>query len=136
MTEERSNYEIRAESLRAGKAFEARRAQKLIDSFTAAALAASLPTTRLRVRGYGGRGTASSNISGWYIRHDQSMGIGTDSRLYRLALPLSMLDRIRGVELQPMDPPMVLGAGGRDGDSIDLVDALQRLLPEWEPPEV
>lgn len=136
MTEGLSNYEIRAESLRAGKAFEHARAQKLIDSFTEAALASGLPAERLRVRGYGGRGTASSNVTGWYVRNDHSMGVGTDGKLYRLAVPLSLVDRLRGVTLKPMDPPMVLGAGGRDGDSIDLVDALKRLLPDWQAPEV
>ncbi len=136
MSEELSNYEIRAESLRAGKEWEARRAQTLLDSFTAAALASHLPTERLRVRGYGGRGTASSDITGWYVRNDHSMGVGTDGKLYRLALPLGVMDRLRGVTLRPMAPPMVLGAGGRDGDSIDLADALQRLLPEWTPPQV
>ncbi|MDN5559741.1 MAG: hypothetical protein L0G23_09955, partial [Ruaniaceae bacterium] len=85
---------------------------------------------------YGGRGTASSDITGWYVRNDHSMGVGTDGKMYRLALPLSVMDRLRGVTLRPMAPPMVLGAGGRDGDSIDLANALRRLLPEWTPPEV
>lgn len=134
--DERSNYEIRAEALREGKAFESRRAQTLLDSFTAAALAQSLPAERLRVRGYGGKGSASSNVIGWYVRHDHSMGVGTDGKLYRLAVPLGIMERLRGVTLRPMDPPMVLGAGGRDGDSIDLVDALKRLLPEWDAPQV
>lgn len=136
MTAERSNYEIRAEALRAGKAHEAQRAQKLIDSFTQAALAAGLPAERLRVRGYGGKGTASSNIIGWYIRKDQSMGVGTDSKLYRLAVPLGLRERVIGVTLTSMPAPMVLGAGGRDGESIDLAEALQRQLPSWTPPAV
>jgi hypothetical protein len=28
----------------------------------------------------------------------------------------------------PSDPPLVLGKGGRDGESIDLADALARVL--------
>jgi hypothetical protein len=48
-----------------------------------------------------------------------------------LTAPLSVLDRLRGVQLTPTPPPLVIGAGGKDGDSIELVAALERLLPGW-----
>ncbi len=127
---------VHAERLRRAEEAEHARAQQMLDDFVAAARSTGLPTERLRVQGYGGRGSASSNVVGWYVRVDRSMGVGEDGGLYVLTAPLGMLDRLRGVTLKPTPPPLVLGAGGRDGDSIDLVDALRRLLPEWAPPAV
>ncbi len=48
-----------------------------------------------------------------------------------LTAPLTLLDRVRGARVEPQRPPMILGAGGKDGSSIDLVDALERVLPGW-----
>ncbi|MGM0385027.1 MAG: hypothetical protein ACQERF_03455 [Actinomycetota bacterium] len=119
-----------AERLRRRQAAQSSRAQAMLDEFTAAALRTGVETTNLQVSG--GRRRASSNIEGWYVRNDHSMGVGTDGRLYVLTMPLSLLDVLRGVELTPMiEPPLVIGAGGRDGDSIDLADALDRVLPGW-----
>jgi hypothetical protein len=101
----------------------------MLDAFTAAALKAGVETTNLQVTG--GRRRASSDIEGWYVRNDHSMGVGTDGKLYVLTAPLSLMDVIRGVQLTPIEPPLVLGHGGRDGDSIDLADALERVLPGW-----
>lgn len=120
-----------AERLRRREAAENARAQELLDAFAAAALRAGLPAETLKVRGYSGSRVASSDVTGWYVRQDQSMGVGTDGRLYILTAPLGVLDRWRRVHLTPIAPPLVLGAGGRDGDSIDLADALERLLPGW-----
>jgi predicted alpha/beta-hydrolase family hydrolase len=114
------------------QATESARAQQLLDTFAAAALRTGLPTSRLQVTGYGGRGRATSDVTGWYIRQDKAMGVGTDGRLYVLTAPLSLPERLRGIHLDPIAPPLVLGAGGRDGDSIDLVDALERVLPGWQ----
>lgn len=90
-----------------------------------------LPTERLMVKGYGGRGSARSDVEGWYLRIDKTVGLGTDGSFYVLTAPLSVLDRVRGVTLTPTPPPLVIGAGGKDGDSIELVAALERLLPGW-----
>ncbi len=120
-----------AERLRRREAAENARAQELLDRFAAAAQRAGLPAEELKVRGYDGTRFARSDVTGWYVRQDRSMGVGTDGRLYILTAPLGFLDRWRRVHLEPIAPPLVLGAGGRDGDSIDLADALERLLPGW-----
>ena len=57
--------------------------------------------------------------------------MSTEGDFYILTAPLGLRERLRGIRLTPSPPPMVLGAGGRDGDSIDLPDALDRLLPGW-----
>ncbi|ANC31764.1 hypothetical protein [Isoptericola dokdonensis] len=105
------------------------RAEAMLAEFVAAAVAAGLPTEPLQVKGYGGRGTARTPLRGWYLRHDRTAAVSADGDFYVLIAPLSVLDRVRGVRPTPSRPPLVLGAGGKDGDSVDLVDALARLLP-------
>ncbi|TDE96003.1 hypothetical protein EXU48_07090 [Occultella glacieicola] len=117
--------------LKARKAAENARAGAMLREFAAAATSADLPAEDLMVRGYGGRGSARSSVRGWYLRLDRTAGVGTDGAFYVLTAPLSVLDRVRGVRLSPSPAPLVLGAGGRDGDSIDLSAALDRLLPGW-----
>jgi len=110
---------------------EHRQAEELLARFVVAARTADLPTAPLQVKGYGGRGTARTPLHGWYLRADRTAAVATDGDFYVLTAPLSLLDRVRGVRPEPKRPPLVLGAGGKDGDSIDLVDALERLLPGW-----
>ena len=106
------------------------RAAGLLREFAAVARD-RLPAERLQVRGYGGRGSARSDVTGWYLRADRSAGMSTDGEFYVLTAPLGLRDRLTGVALRPTPPPLVLGAGGKDGESIDLPDALERLLPGW-----
>lgn len=106
------------------------RARDLLERFAVVARD-HLPAEPLVVRGYGGRGSARSDRTGWYLRTDRTAGLDVDGRFYVLTAPLSLRDRLRGVTLTPAPPPLVLGAGGKDGESIDLVDALERLLPGW-----
>ncbi|UNX56427.1 hypothetical protein MF406_13490 [Georgenia sp. TF02-10] len=113
---------------------EHERARGLLRRFAAAAAAAGLPAQPLRVQGYGGRGSARTDRTGWYLRADRTAAVGTDGEFYLLTARLGWRDRARGVALAPSEPPAVLGAGGRDGDSIALADALERLLPGWQQP--
>lgn len=106
-------------------------AQRMLDAFTREALAAGLPTQQFVVKGFGGRGRARTNVSGWLLRRDGTIGLGVDGRMYRLTADLGLLDRFRTFEPEQIDPPRVIGAGGRDGDSIPLETALDRLLPAW-----
>src|SRR5690606_36276655 len=72
-----------------------------------------------------------SDVEGWYLRLDKTVGLGTDGEFYVLTAPLGLLDRVRGATLRPTPPPLVIGAGGKAGDSIAPVAALDRLLPGW-----
>ena len=51
------------------------------------------------------------------------MAVDVEGRYYLLASPRSLRARILGVTVPPSDPPLQVGAGGRDGESIAL-DAL------------
>ncbi|WP_277207290.1 hypothetical protein [Isoptericola croceus] len=110
---------------------EHRLAEAMLAEFVTAAGAARLAAEPLQVKGYGGRGTARTSLRGWYLRTDRTAAVSTAGDFYVLTAPLGLLDRVRGVRPEPKRPPLVLGAGGKDGDSIDLVDALERLLPGW-----
>lgn len=122
---------VQAERLRARQDAEHARAGALLHEFVEAASAAGLAPEDLQVRGYGGRGTARTPLRGWYLRVDRTAGVSTDGDFYVLTAPLSLLDRVRGVRPLPAKPPLILGAGGKDGESVALADALERLLPGW-----
>lgn len=108
------------------------RARRMLHTFAAAARAANLPTEPLVVKGYGNRGSARTPLRGWYLRIDRTAALTPDGQFYVLTAPLTAWERLRGTTPAPSDPPLVLGAGGKDGDSIPLADALTRLLPDWD----
>jgi hypothetical protein len=128
----REAAEDRAELLERRRRAEHARAAEMLRTFVAAAGRAGLVPERLRVQSYEGRGTARTGLTGWYLRGDRTVAVGTDGRFYVLTARLSALDRLRGATVAPADPPLVLGAGGKDGDSLALAAALTRLLPDWD----
>lgn len=123
---------IHAERLQQRRDAEHDRAEALLARFVAAAHQQNLPTQPLRVQGYGGKSSARTPLHGWYLRRNATAGVSTDGQFYILTAPLSVLDRLRGLHPPPSRPPMVLGAGGKDGESLDLTEALERLLPGWD----
>lgn len=118
----------RADGLGRARAAENRAAAALVEDFAVRAAAAGLATTRLRARSYGGNAIYRTNVEGWYIRRDHSIGVGADGSFYVLSTPTSLAARVTGVVLRPDDAPLELGRGARDGESIPLADALERRL--------
>lgn len=82
----------------------------------------------LAARSYDGRARYRTPLRGWYLRRNESVAVGTDGEFYVLTVPPSLRARFTGVSPEPSDPPLVLGKGARDGESIDLADALARAL--------
>lgn len=107
---------------------ESAQARVLIREFIGEAHARGVASQPLIVQGYGGKGTAKSQVRGWYLRIDRTVGVGEDGEFYVLTAPLGLLDRVRGVRIVPTDPPLVIGQGGRDGEAMDMADALARAL--------
>ncbi|TNC17369.1 hypothetical protein FHE66_10880 [Georgenia sp. 311] len=126
----REAAEAHADMLERRRQAEHDHAARLLREFAAVARD-RLPAERLHVRGYGGKGSARSDVTGWYLRADRAAGMSTDGEFYVLTAPLGLRDRLTGVTLRPTPPPLVLGAGGKDGESLDLPVALERLLPGW-----
>ena len=98
----------------------------MIRDFVEACIARGIPARPLRVTAYDGRTTYRTPLQGWYLKPDHTVGVGTDGGFYVLTAPKSLGARLHGVTPAPEDPPLQVGAGGRDGDSIAL-DALLAL---------
>ena len=123
------NAAYHAEAAARERAAEARRTAPMVAEFAERMRAAGVPTSTLRARPYSGRGTLRTDVVGWYVRRDRSIGVGTDGRWYVLVVAPSLRGRLTGIHVDPTDAPMQVGAGGRDGDSIAL-DALLALRLE------
>lgn len=111
--------------LRQKRAAESARAQSMIDAFLATAATEAVPPQPLLVRGYRG-GQARTGLEGWYLKADESVGLGTDGGFYVLRADLTLRERLRGLTLTPAPPPLIVGEGGGDGETIDMSAALER----------
>ena len=110
------------------RAREAEAARALLAGFVADARERGLEPEPLRARAFDGSATYRTPLRGWYLRRNRSVAVGTDGEFYVLSVPGSLVARVRGTTVEPSDPPLVLGKGGRDGESIDLADALALVL--------
>lgn len=107
---------------------ESASAAALLEDFAARALAGGLRGETLRARDLSGRGSYRTDVTGWYLRRDRSAAVDESGRFYLLRTAGGLLGHLRGVHLDPSPAPLVLGRGGRDGDSVELVEALRRIL--------
>lgn len=108
------------------RAREIERARAMLADFVAQCRAAGAPPTPLRARVPGRRATYRTGLTGWYLRANRSLAVGEDGSFYILDVPPSLASRIRGVTVEPSDPPLVVGRGARDGETIELAELLQR----------
>ena len=112
---------------------EAAQAQVLIDAFVTEATRRGIephpllaPGKDLRRRRY------RTGLVGWYLSRDERVAVDTDGRYYVLRAMGTVRERLAGAQVEPMDPPLVVGRGARDGESIDLQRLLRRRLGEPE----
>jgi hypothetical protein len=117
-------------ALRRRQSAETERAKAQVADFVAAARERGLPTEPLRARALNGRTTYRTSLVGWYVKRDRSMAVGEDGAFYLLTAPAGITARLRGAHVAPSDPPLVVGVGGRDGESIPLQTLLERRLEE------
>lgn len=117
-----------AEALAARQRAESARARTMIEEFLDQARTRGVAPVPLHARSYDGRARYRTPLQGWYLRRDETVGIDTAGQFYVLTAPPSLIARFRGVQPTPQDPPLVIGAGGKDGESIDLPEALARVL--------
>ena len=127
---ERAAYHVEADRKRRER--ESAKAQVLIDGFVASAREAGLPTQQLTAKPWSGSGRYRTGVQGWYLRRDLSIGVGADGGFYVLVTAPQRFGRWRTVALEPTPPPLQVGAGARDGESIAL-DALLALRLEAGP---
>ncbi|WP_432521087.1 hypothetical protein [Kineococcus sp. SYSU DK006] len=114
------------------RAQETARAREALASFAAELRRRGVAAGPLRARA--GRARCRTGLTGWYLRRDGSLGLGVDGGFYVLDVAPRLLARLRGVRLEPSDPPLQVGRGARDGESVELLVLLERRLAELSAP--
>lgn len=109
-------------------ASETAEARAQVAAFVTAATERGLPTEPLRATAPSGRTTYRTALRGWYVKRDRSMAVSEDGSFYLLTAPASLRSRLVGVQVTPAEPPLVVGVGGRDGESLPLRTLLDRRL--------
>jgi hypothetical protein len=120
------------------RATETTRAREQVAAFVDAARQRGLRTTRLRARSYNGRSTYRTGLVGWYLKKNGSLGVDTEGRFYVLSAATSLRARVTGATVPASDPPLVVGVGARDGESMPLADLLRLRLEagdDWPAPD-
>ncbi len=110
---------------------EAVAAQVLIDEFVATAAARGLRPEPLRALLMDGTRVKSDQV-GWYLNKARTLAIAPDGRFFQLLTTGGRLARLTGVKLVASPPPLVVGRGGRDGETGDLRDFLARALEHYD----
>jgi hypothetical protein len=113
----------RAELAAAQERGESVQAQKLIDEFLVKASALGIEPEPLRATLYTGQ-SVKTDKRGWYLRKNRSLAIGDDGSYYILTVPGGLRERFSGAKLRASPPPLIVGKGGRDGESGDIADFL------------
>ncbi|TDC66495.1 hypothetical protein E1258_02715 [Micromonospora sp. KC207] len=133
---ERQRRAVRAHAEADGRrrAAEQAGAAQIVAWFVAEATRRRLPTTRLHARSYDGRGRYRTRLTGWYVDRARTRAVDTAGRWYLLTVPASLRALVLGADPPPSPAPLIVGEGGRDGESIPLRDLLARLLDEGAGP--
>lgn len=113
-----------ADALERRRAAETAQARTLLAEFVREARERGVAPVPLRARSYDGQSRYRTPLTGWYLRRNETVAVGTDGEFYVLSVPGGLRSLVTGARPEPSDPPLVLGKGARDGESIDLVDAL------------
>lgn len=118
----------RAQALERQRQAESRQAAVYVRQFAQDAREAGIEPVRLTARPYQGGARYRTDVEGWYLKRDQSVAVGTDGLFYVLAVAGSLRARLTGAHLEPADPPLELGKGARDGESMPIQEALAKRL--------
>ncbi|SCF29535.1 hypothetical protein [Micromonospora mirobrigensis] len=134
---ERQRHAVRAhaEAQERARAAEQAEAAELVARFAAEATRRGLPTTRLSASSYDGRGRYRTRLTGWYLDRARTRAVDPAGRFYLLLVPAGLRARLFGADPRPAPAPLVIGQGGRDGDSVPLRDLLDRRLAAGDDPD-
>lgn len=127
----RRNAAAQAERLRERDAFESSQAAQHLEKFVKAARREGVEPEPLFVKAKDGKHRAKTPLRGWYLKADQSVAVDEGGDFYILISPLTLKERLTGVKPKASPPPLILGKGGRDGEQIDLTEALGIRIPNW-----
>lgn len=118
----------KADALARREASESRQAAALIAQFVIDAQQAGIATEALTARSYDGSTRYRTGLQGWYLKHDKSVAVDVAGNFYVLTAPPRFLSRFTGTTVAPSPPPIELGKGGRDGESMPMASALAKRL--------
>ena len=125
---QRAHYHVEAQQRRADA--ESAKAQVFVDRFVARATDTGVPTEELTAAPWSGRGRYRTGVQGWYLKQDRSIGVGADGGYYVLVVAPQRFGQFRRISIDRTPPPLQVGKGGRDGDSVAL-DTLLELRLHW-----
>lgn len=109
----------------------------LLDDFVAQAKARGLRTYPLLAHAHNGRSRYRTGLTGWYLKRNWSLAVSESGDFYLMSAPTSLRAKLSGTQLTPSDPPLHVGVGARDGESMPLADLLRLRLEAgdtWPPP--
>ncbi|WP_432547620.1 hypothetical protein [Kineococcus sp. SYSU DK004] len=107
---------------------EHERARAMLRTFTADLRAAGVPPVPLRASA--GRARYRTGLTGWYLKRDGSLGVAEDGSYHVLVVAPSVRALLLGVRVEPSDPPLQVGRGARDGESVELAELLRSRAAE------
>jgi len=122
------NAQHQADELARRQQRESEQASRMLQEFVTQAQAAGIAPTQLYARSYNGTSRYKTKVTGWYLKSNESVAVDTNANFYVLSVQGSLAARFRGAPIEPSAPPLVLGLGGRDGESLDLAEAIERIL--------
>jgi hypothetical protein len=123
---------VHAAALERRKAAETAQARSQVAEFVRKMKARGIEPRPLRAPVAGSGASYRTGITGWYLRRNRSLGADTDGNFYILGAPASLKARLLGVRILPSDPPLTVGRGARDGESMPLEQLLRLRLEEGD----
>lgn len=120
----------RHELAQAAAQAEARAAQDQLDAFVARLQSAGAAPEPLQATLLNGA-RVKTGLLGWYLNRARTLAVAPDGRYYQLVTAGSALARFTGVTPQATPPTLVIGRGGRDGETGDLADFLERAFADY-----
>lgn len=122
----------REEMARAAQRREAAAAQLQLDDFVTELRAARIKPQPLQATLLNGV-RVRTGLLGWYLNRAETVAVDQVGRYFHLVCPGSPLARITGVKVLPTEPTLVIGRGGRDGETGDLSEFLDRARQRYNP---
>lgn len=122
----------REELARAAERRDAAAAQPLLDAFVTELREAGIKPHPLQASLLNGV-RVRTGLLGWYLNRAETLGVDHVGRYFQLICPGAPLARFTGVRLHPSEPTLVIGRGGRDGETGDLSEFLDRARQRYNP---
>jgi hypothetical protein len=123
---------VHAAALERRKAAETAQARVQLAEFVREMKERGVEPQPLRATVSGSGASYRTNVTGWYLRRNRTLGADSDGNFYILAVPAALKSRVLGVRILPSDPPLIVGLGARDGESMPLADLLRLRLDETD----